>query len=260
MSPVHPPKIFKKVRQTKVESSNKPLWDIEKTLQEFFTQRLREVAIPSSIPQSIIDKAVLQSPAFMCAHDAFSDGGVRMAPHLVADFTDLSKQIADVIAKYTMRDDEEMPYELIAVNADKASQKAAKKVVKAKKALAAADKKLKAATAKTMKSDASKGAKTKPNKQIVKAQKAVDAAQARLNESSKEAAELSQKTLQAWKKVKKVLVIQSDIIQSWENAIAKMKPSAKCVGDDEELPTCIQGCRLYVAPCTKCKGSQCQCP
>ena len=212
--------------------------------------------MPSNIFQSAADKTVLQSPAFMCAHDAFSDGGDRMAPHLVADFTDLSKQIADRIAKYKMQDNEEKPYELIARNADKTAEKAAKKVVKAKKAVAAAAKRLKkTATAKTVKSDA----KAKPNKSLVKAQKDANDAQVRLNKASKEAAELSQKAVQAWKTAEQVFVIQSDIMQLWENAIAKMKPSVDCVGDDVEFPTCTQSCKLYFAQCTKCKGSKCQC-
>ena len=32
------------------------------------------------------------------------------------------------------------------------------------------------------------------------------------------------------KKVEQVFVIQSDIIELWKGAIAKMKPSAKCAG------------------------------
>ena len=261
LSPMHPPKNnFKQVRQTKVESSNKPLWDIAKILQDFFTQRLGEVAMPSNIFQSAAGKTVLQSPAFMCAHDAFSDGGDRMAPHLVADFTDLSKQIADIIAKNRMQDNEKQPYELIARNADKAAEKAAKKVVKAKKAVAAAAKRLKTATAKTVKSDTNTCAKAKPNKSLVKAQKVANDAQVGLNKANKEAADLSQKAAQAWKKVEKVFVIQSDIIQLWENAIAKMKPSVQCVGDDVEFPTCTQSCKLYFAQCTKCKvDSKCKC-
>ena len=63
----------------------------------------------------------------------------------------------------------------------------------------------------------------------------------------------------SWKTAEQVFVIQSDIIQLWENAIAKMKPSVDCVGDDVEFPTCTQSCKLYFAQCTKCKGSKCQC-
>merc|ERR1711907_414600 len=159
------------------------------------------------------------------------------------------------IAKYKMQDNEEKPYELIARNADKAAEKAAKKVVKAKKAVAAAAKRLKTATAKTEKSDA----KAKPNKLLVKAQKTANDAQIRLNKASMEEAELSQKAVQAWKTAEQVFVIQSDIIQLWENAIAKMKPSVDCVGDDVEFPTCTQSCKLYFAQCTKCKASKCQC-
>ena len=256
----YPPKNFKKVRQTKVALSNKPLWDMVQTLREFFTPKLREVAMPLSMLQSVAHKIVLQSPAFMCAHDAFSDGGVRMTPHLVSDFTEVSKELADIIAKRRLQEKQDQTYELIFRNANKAADRAANKVVKAKKAVEAAAKKLDAATAKKVKSDAKANAKVKLDKSLMKGQKSANDAQAKLDKANKEAADLSQKAAQAWKKVEQVLVIQSDIIELWKNAIAKMKPSSKCVGDDVAFPGCIQSCNLYFAECTKCKvGSKCQC-
>ena len=88
-----------------------------KSLQEFFTNQLRAAAMPSSILQSVPDKSVLLSTTFMCAHDTFSDSGVQVTPHLVADCMEFSKQIADIIVKHKMQDNQEPPYELIARNA-----------------------------------------------------------------------------------------------------------------------------------------------
>ena len=182
----------------------------------------------------------------MCAHDAFNGSGVRLAPHLVADFTDLSKEIADIIAKYRNQDKEERQrYELV-------YRKAKTKVVRAKKAVAAADKKLKAATAKAVKSGSNAPAKAKQNKSLVKAQKVFVDAQAALAKASKAAAE-------AWKKAEAVIGIQLDIVERWKHAIAKMKPAAVCVGEDVPVPTCTESCELYLAQCAKCKGSKCQC-
>ena len=259
LSPSHPLKNFKQVRQTKVESSNKPLRSIVIILEDFFTRRLRAVAMPSNILQSIPEKTVLLSPMFMCAHDAFSDSGTRLAPQLVADFTDISNQMADIILKYRTGDKEEQSYEFIARNADKTAEKAAKKVVKAEKALAVAAKKFKAATAKAVKSGSSAPAKAKQNKSLVKAQKVVDDAQTALDKASKLAAEASQKAVQACQKAETVRGIQLEIVQRWKSAIAKMKPAAVCVGEDVIIPTCTERCELYLAQCTKCKGSKCRC-
>ena len=115
-----------------------------KSLEEFFTHQLRAVAMPLNILQSVPDKSVLLSTTFMCAHDSFSDSGVQVTPHLVTDCTEVSKQMADILVKHKMQDNEKQSYELIARNAEKAAQKAGKKLAKAKKVVAAATKKVKA--------------------------------------------------------------------------------------------------------------------
>ena len=116
-----------------------------KSLEEFFTSHFRAVAMPPNILQSLQDQSVLLSTMLMCADDTFSDNGVPVTPHLVADCTEISKQLADIIAKHKMQDNEEQrTYEQIARNAEKAAQKAEKKLAKAKKAAAAAAKKVKA--------------------------------------------------------------------------------------------------------------------
>ena len=135
LCPFSPPvETFQQVRQTKVDPSNKVLWSIATTLQEFFAHLLRAVAMPSNILQSLPDESMLQSVIFKCAHGPFNDSGTRRAPHLVADFTDVSKEMADIIAKHRMQDNEKQPYELTA-------QKAKEKLAKADKALTTDSKK-----------------------------------------------------------------------------------------------------------------------
>ena len=97
-----------------------------KSLREFFTRQLRAVAMPPNILESVRDKSILVSIAFMCAHDTLSDSGVLVTSHLVADCTELSMQIAEIISKHEMQGDEERPYLLIALNAEKKAQKAEK--------------------------------------------------------------------------------------------------------------------------------------
>ena len=248
VSPVFPPKeTLKKVRQTSVDTSNKALWSMVKILQEFFTHQLRAVGMASSILQSVPDKSVLLSTTFMCAHDTFNDSGVQVTPHLVADCTEISKQLADIIAKHNAQDNEEQqPYELIARNAEKAAQKAEKKLTKAKKAVAAAAKKVKA------KSNANAPAKTKQNKLLAKAQKAVVDAQAAFDKANKDASEAS-------KKAKVVSGIQSNIIKRWQGGIAKMKPAGVGVGDAIVIPTCMERCQLHLAPSSKSTSAKGTC-
>ena len=195
------------------------------------------------------DKSVLLSTTFECAHDAFSEGGVRMAPHLLADCTDVSKQMADIIAKYKMQDNEQRSYELTARNAEKTAQKAGKKLQKAKKAVAAAAKKL---AAMTSKSDAKEALNAKQNKSLVKAQKVAADAQVAFDKASKAANAAS-------KKATLMFNIQSDIIRRWQHAIVNMKPAALCTDDDVALPACTESCQLFLAPCSKCKDSKCRC-
>ena len=195
------------------------------------------------------DKSILLSTTFECAHDAFTEGGVRMAPHLIADCTDASKQMADVIAKYRMQDNEQRSYELTAKNAEKTAQKAGKKVEKAKKAVAAAAKKLAAITSKP---GAKQAITAKQNKLLAKAQKVAADAQVAFNKASKAANAAS-------KKATLMFNIQSDIIQRWQHAIVNMKPAALCTGDDVALPACTESCQLFLAPCSKCKDSKCRC-
>jgi len=230
-----------------------------KSLQEFFTYQLRAVAMPSKIFESVPDKSVLLSTKFMCAHDTFSDGGVQVTPHLVADCMELSKQIADIIAKHKMQDNKEQPYELIARNAEKTAQKAEKKLAKAKKAFEVAAKKVKAMTDKAAKSDPKAPAKAKKNKALVKAQKTVDKAKIAFDKLSKAAAEASKEAIAASKQAALVLRIHTDIMQKWQGVIAKMKPAAVCVGDAIALPACTESCRLHLTPCAKGKGSKGQC-
>ena len=208
--------------------------------------------MPPNILQSVPDKSVLLSTTFMCAHDTFSDSGVQVTPHLVADCMEFSKQIADIIAKHKMQDSTEQPYELIARNAEKTAQKAEKKLAKAKKAFEVAAKKLKAMTDKAAKPDAKAPAKAKKNNALVKAKKTADKTKIAFDKLSKAAAE-------AWKKAEAVIGIQLDIVEWWKHAIAKMKPAAVCVGEDVAVPTCTESCELYLAQCAKCKGSKCQC-
>ena len=218
-----------------------------KILWEFFTHQLRAVAMPSNILQSVPDKSVLLSTTFMCSHDTFSDSGVQVTPHLVADCTEISKQLADIIAKHNMQDNEtQQPYDLIARNAEKAAQKAGKKLAKAKKAAAAAAKKVKA------KSNANAPAKTKQTKLLAKAQKAVVDAKAAFDKASKAATE-------ACRKISVVSSIQSDIIKRWQGAIAKMKPAAVCVGDAIVIPTCMERCQLHLAPSSKSTSAKGKC-
>ena len=261
LSPIFPPvKTLKQVRQTPVDSSNKALWSIVTILREFFTRQLHVTGMPSNILQSVPDKSVLLATTFMCAHDTFSDSGVQLSPHLVADCTDVSKQLADVIAKHTMQDNEEhRPYELSALNAEKAAQKAAKRLAKAKKAVVAAAKKVKLINEKIVKSGSNAPAKAKQTKLLVKAQKADDDAKISFKKASKAAAEASKKAVDASRKAAVVLNIQSDIIQRWQNAIANMKPAALCTGDDIAFPACTESCQLYLAPCAKGKGSKSKC-
>ena len=204
---------------------------------------MRVVAMPANVFQSMPDKSVLLSTTFECAHDAFSEGGVRMAPHLIADFTDVSKQMADIIAKCRMQDNEQRLYELTARNAEKLAQKAGKKLEKATKAVDVATKKLQAASSKS---------NAKQNKLLAKAQKAAANAQVAFDKASKAADAAS-------KKVALVFNIQSDIIQRWQHVIVNMKPAALCTGDDVALPACTESCQLFLAPCSKCKDSKCRC-
>ena len=197
--------------------------------------------MPTNVFQSMPDKSVLLSTTFECAHDAFSEGGVRMAPHLLADCTDVSKQMADVIAKYRMQDNEQRSYEFTALNAEKTAQKAGKKLEKAAKKLAAM----------TSKSDA-KGLNAKQNKLLVKAQKVAADAQVAFDKASKAAKAAS-------KKATLMFNIQSDIIRRWQHVIVNMKPAALCTDDDVALPACTESCQLFLAPCSKCKGSKCRC-
>ena len=242
-----------------MDASNEALWSMVKSLQEFFTYQLRAAAMPSSILQSVPDKSVLLSTKFMCAHDTFSDSGVQVTPHLVADCMEFSKQIADIIAKHKMQDNQEPPYELIARNAEKTAQKAEKKLAKAKKAFEAAAKKVKAMTDKAAKSDAKAPAKAKKNKALVKAQKTADKAKIAFDKLSKAAAEASKEAIAASKNAALVLRIHTDILQKWQGVIAKMKPAAACVGDAIALPACTESCQLHLTPCAKGKGSKGQC-
>ena len=249
---VPPKETIKQVLQTRVDTSNEALWSMVKSLQEFFTRQLRAVAMPSNILKSVPDESVLLSTTFMCAHDSFSDRGLQVTPHLVADCTEVSKQMADIIVKYKMQDNEKQPYENIVRNAEKAAQKAGKKLSQAKKVVAAMAKKVKAINDKTVKSGANTPAKLKQNKSLVKAQKAVDNAQIEFDKLSKAAVEASKKSAV-------VFDMQSDIIQKWQGVITKMKPTGLCVGDALTLPACTESCKLHLAPCVKGKGSKGQC-
>lgn len=245
-------KTIKKVRQTKVDASNKALWKIITTLQEEFTTLFR-AAITSNILQSVPRKSVLLPTTFKCAHDAFSDSGVRMAPHLIADYTAASKQIADIIAKNRMQDTEDRSYELIARNAEKTAQRAKKKWDKAEKTVAVASKKIQATAATKMGPGAKVSAgNAKQKKLFAKAQKAAADAKAAFNQASKTAADASNKAVVA-------LNIQLDIVQRWQGVIAKMKPAASCTRNDVAFPTHTDNCQLYLAPCAKCKDSKCKC-
>ena len=175
-----------------------------------------------------------------------------MTPHLVADCTEISKQMADIIVKHKLQDNEKQTYENIVRNAEKAAQKAGKKLAKAKKVAAATAKKVKAINDKTVKSGANTPAKSKQNKSLVKAQKAVDNAQIEFDKLGKAVVEASKKSAM-------VFDIQSDIIQKWQGVITKMKPAGLCVGNALTLPACTESCELHLAPFDKGKGSKGPC-
>ena len=249
VSVVCPPKdTLKKVRKTGVDTSNEKLWTMVKTLQEFFTRQLRAVAMPSDVLQSVPDKSVLMSITFVCAHDTLVTSAVQVTPHLIADCTEASKQLADVIAKYNRKDKQEQSYELIARNAEKAAKKAEKKLVKAEKVFAEAAKKLEKekSNSKTKKLLGLGSAKAK--KLLAKAQKAADKALAARDKLSKEAAEAFKKYDAASKLAEMALSIQSTIIQKWQGLIAKMKPGTFCVDDATASPACMESCQLHLAP------------
>ena len=247
LSPIFPPvETFQQVRQTKVDPSNKVLWSLVATLHKFFAHLLRKVAMPPNMLQTPSDERILHSLCvFKCAHDPFNDSGVQKAPHLLANFTEAIKKMADVIAKHKMQDSEKQQYELIA-------QEAKNQLVKAEKAFATASNKVKAVIDKTVKCDEKETVKELRSKLLADAQKAAADAKLALNETSKAAAEASTKAAM-------VLDIQADITQRLQDAMTQMKQVASSVDDNEAFPACIASCEIYLAPCAGLKAADSTC-
>ena len=244
------------MRLTKVDPNNEQLRRISEELGQHYTKALCVLARQAFDFKSNPNNRPIPSLLLKCAHDTFEDPLTRdkTAPHFVADCTDLCKHLADAIVKQKFGDKQDKLYEVLASNAGKTAKKFQKKIVNAKKVVSQATKKAKETAANVVTSSA------KAKKAAAIAAKKLQQAQAKLTQAQVTADTAAAAASEAVAKAGQAMVLARNIIQRWhvEFGNATAAASAATASAIVKLD-CLEGCRLCVLPCSKCKGSDCHC-
>merc|ERR1712032_718919 len=143
-----------KIRLTKVDPSNEPMWRIAEEVSIFYTKILNDTARQTLNFNSSLLTSTMPTLTLQCAHDCVDDPFTEetIAPHFIADCDDLCNYLADVVAKDKFGDSEPQLYVVLAANAKKDLQRTRIHVKKASKSAARAVKKLKGGSKQTSES------------------------------------------------------------------------------------------------------------
>merc|ERR1712032_679896 len=136
-----------------------------------------------------------------------------------------------------------------AVNTAKKSKKA---VIKANKAVERATILAQRAAAKAAKS----GAKT--NKAVEATAKSLEIAKAKLMQAQTAADTATTSVTETAAKADRARTLAHNIVQSWRAGFDNVTASTTAATALAKL-TSLETCQLHQPPCSKCKGSQCQC-
>ena len=134
-------------------------------------------------------------------------------------------------------------YTALAEQTTRSCQRAEKKYKRSLQAVAKATKNIKSAAAKA------EVAGSKAQKKATKLAQALKRAQATADQDKTAFEEAKNAAAEATKKAVKAVEIKQTIVRDWHALFEKMQNLCKSV----------ESCELYLAPCSKCKGPDCQC-
>ena len=247
-------KTSRSMRLTDLDLTNNPMRRVSKQLEDFCADMLLAIAKHTCGVESKYADFSTPNLVLKCAHDSIADPstGEIISPHFVVDCTNLCKYIADLAVKTKFGDAGPLLYEVLASNAVKTAKKCEKAITKANKAVAKATKKAEQAAAKAAKS----GAKT--NKAVEATAKSLEKAKAKRTQAQAAADTAATAVTEAAAKAAQTRTLAHSIVQSWR---AEFDNVTACTSTATALvkPTCLEICQVYVPPCSKCKGSQCNC-